>query len=373
VRHVRTVVLDTNVLLTRPDVLTRFSDAEVIIPDTVLAEIDKLKTARVDADLRFRGREVSRMLFELSETGPLQDGVDVPTGGRLRVVGLRNEQALPEGLSARNADDRILGIALQATADGADRLTLVTNDLNMLLKAQSYGVTVERIEDRESLSKRFLIRPFQRYRVPLTILAVALAVFAAIVYLVAFSPFAPGRGATGIAALPQEFVDQLPLEQQQILTHLYKLESDSKDVATHRTLAILYDQLADQNVTYLPYAIKHYETVVQLAPDDTDSRTDLASAYFKAGRIDAAIQEVTAVLRKDPNHVNANFNLGVFYLDSRPKQYQKAANQFQKVIRITKDSPRLIDALGRARTMLDQVMKDAAAAGVKIATDGGTL
>jgi tetratricopeptide (TPR) repeat protein len=367
------VVLDTNVLLTRPDVLTRFSDAEVLLPDTVLTEIDKLKTARVDAELRFRGREVSRALFELSEVGPLQGGVDLPSGGRLRVVALRNESGLPEGLSARNADDRILGIALQAAADGADPLTLVTNDLNMLLKAQSYGVAIERIEDRESFSKRFLVRPFQRYRVPLTILAVALAVFAAIVYLVAFSPFALSRAATGVSALPQEFVDQLPLEEQQILTYLYKLQTDPKNVDAQRTVAILYDQLAEQNISYLPYAIKHYEVVVQLAPSDTDSRTDLASAYFKAGRLDTAIQEVNAVLRQEPNHINANFNLGIFYLNSKPKQYQKAANQFQKVIRLTKDSPTLIDVVGRARTMLDQVMKDAATAGVKISTDGGTL
>jgi tetratricopeptide (TPR) repeat protein len=360
---VRTVVLDTNVLLTRPEVLTAFSDAEVLLPDTVLSEIDKLKTARVDADLRFRGREVSRALFELSEVGSLQDGVDLPGGGRLRVVTLLDEHALPEGLSSRNADDRILGIALQAIAEGADHLTLVTNDLNMLLKAQTYGVEVERSQDGESFSKRYFIRPFQRYRGPITILAVAVAVFAAIVYLVAFSPFALSRGATGIAALPQEFVDQLPLEQQQVL----------KDIDTQRTVAILYDQMAVQNIAYLPYAIKHYEALLQLAPNDTDSRTDLATAYFKAGRSDTAIQEVNSVLRIDPNHINANFNLGVFYMSAKPPEFQKAANQFQKVIRLTQDSPRLTEPLGRARTMLDQVMKDAAAAGVRITADGGTL
>jgi tetratricopeptide (TPR) repeat protein len=370
---VRTVVLDTNVLLTRPEVLTAFSDAEVLLPDTVLTEIDKLKTARVDADLRFRGREVSRALFELSESGSLQDGVDLPGGGRLRVVTLLDEHTLPEGLSSRSADDRILGIALQAIAEGADPLTLVTNDLNMLLKAQTYGVEVERSQDGESFSKRYFIRPFQRYRGPITILAVAVAVFAAIVYLVAFSPFALSRGATGIAALPQEFVDQLPLEQQQVLTYLFRLQNDPKDIDTQRTVAILYDQMAVQNIAYLPYAIKHYEALLQLAPNDTDSRTDLATAYFKAGRSDTAIQEVNSVLRIDPNHINANFNLGVFYMSAKPPEFQKAANQFQKVIRLTQDSPRLTEPLGRARTMLDQVMKDAAAAGVRITADGGTL
>ena len=63
----RTVVIDTNVLLSDPGVIDRFRDTDVVIPEMVLAEIDKLKTARVDPDLRFRGRQISRALFELSE------------------------------------------------------------------------------------------------------------------------------------------------------------------------------------------------------------------------------------------------------------------------------------------------------------------
>ena len=67
----RTVVFDTNVLLADPGALLAYPDAEVIVPEPVLGEIDKLKTSRVDPDLRFRGREVSRMLFEFSEGGSL--------------------------------------------------------------------------------------------------------------------------------------------------------------------------------------------------------------------------------------------------------------------------------------------------------------
>jgi len=92
-----------------------------------------------------------------------------------------------------------------------------------------------------------------------------------------------------------------------------------------------------------------------------------------AGRIEAAIQEATTVLRQDPSHVNANFNLGVFYLNSKPKQYQKAANQFEKVIKLTENTSRLLDTLGRARSMLDQVVKDAEAAGTPVKLNGGTL
>ena len=107
------VVLDTNVLLADPQSLLSFPRAEVVIPETVLGELDKLKTARVDPDLRFRGREVSRLLFEFSEEGSLTEGVDLPEGGRLRVAPFDSSVSLPDGVGTRNADDRILATVYQ--------------------------------------------------------------------------------------------------------------------------------------------------------------------------------------------------------------------------------------------------------------------
>ena len=78
---------------------------------------------------------------------------------------------MPEGLSARNADDRILAAAWRAMQDrGTENVALITNDLNMLLKAQTLGVRVERRFDGAdgNWAKRWIIRPFQRYRIPLT-------------------------------------------------------------------------------------------------------------------------------------------------------------------------------------------------------------
>lgn len=367
----RTIVLDTNVLLAHPDFLTSFPDADVVVPDTVLAEIDKLKTARVDPELRYKGREVSRIMFEVSERGSLHAGVSVPGGGTLRVAALRSEGDLPEGLSARNADDRILAIALQECAEGCDGLTLVTNDLNMLLKAQSLGIEVERAEVADSFSRRFIVRPFQRYKIPITILAVAIAVFAAVVALIVWFPAA--RQPAGIASLPPEFVDQMSLEQQQMLAYLFKLQADSDDIETRLALANLYDDMASQNISYLPLAIKHYEVVAKLTPTNYDARTDLAAGYFRAGRTDAAIQESKAVLTANPDHVNANFNLGLFYMSAKPPRYQDAANQFEKVVRLTKDQPGLASVLKRAEDMLAKVVEQAKAAGQPVRTDGGTL
>ena len=202
------LVLDTNVLLADPTAILSFPRADVVIPETVLGELDKLKTARVDPDLRFRGREVSRILFDLSEEGSLVDGVDLPDGGRLRVAPFEPDTDLPAGMQTRNADDRILAAIYQMRAAyGPDsEVTLVTNDLNMLLKAQTLGISVRRHGDgvEGGFARRYVIRPFQRYRVPLTILAVAIAVFGGVVWIAIYLQPKPHQRDHGHSAGVQE-------------------------------------------------------------------------------------------------------------------------------------------------------------------------
>jgi tetratricopeptide (TPR) repeat protein len=370
---VRTVVIDTNVLLSQPEVINSFHDADVVIPEMVLAEIDKLKTARVDPELRYKGRQVSRILFELSEIGSLHDGVELAGGSTLRIAGAGSDAGMPVGLSARNNDDRILAVAIRLHEESGDPVTLVTNDLNMLLKAQRFHLDVEHVETDDGFMRRFVVRPFQRYRAALGILAVAVAVFAAAIYLTLFSPFAASHQPTGLAAIPPEFVEQLSIEQQQELSYLFRLQADPKDVDARSALATVYDALSQQNANYLPFAIKQWELVVAQSPQDVDARTDLATDYFRSGRVDLAIKEVKQVLASDPEHVNANFNLAVFLLSSTPKDYQGAANQLQLVIRLTTGDASRSAVFERATTLLEQVKKDAAAAGVTLRLEGGSL
>jgi tetratricopeptide (TPR) repeat protein len=370
---VRTVVIDTNVLLSQPDVVNTFHDADVVIPEMVLSEIDKLKTARVDPELRYKGRQVSRILFELSEIGSLHDGVELAGGSTLRIVGLGSDSEMPSGLSARNTDDRILAVAIRLQKETEGTVTLVTNDLNMLIKAQTFHLDVERVEIGDGFLRRFVLRPFERYRAAIGILAVAVAVFAAAIYLTLFSPFATNRQPTGLAAVPPEFVEQLSVEQQQQLNYLFRLQADPKDVDSRSALATVYDSLSQQNTAYLPFAIKHWEAVLQQTPNDANARTDLATDYFRSGRIDSAIKEVRQVLAANPEHLNANFNLAIFLMNASPKDYQGAANQLQLVIRLATGDTSRSAILDRATTLLEQVKKEAAAAGVKLRLEGAPL
>ncbi|HYS43827.1 MAG TPA: PIN domain-containing protein, partial [Geobacteraceae bacterium] len=72
-------VLDTNVLLYDPQALFKFEDNNLIIPITVIEEIDRFKK-----DMNETGRnarQVSRYLDDLRKKGSLAAGVRLETGG----------------------------------------------------------------------------------------------------------------------------------------------------------------------------------------------------------------------------------------------------------------------------------------------------
>ncbi len=376
----RTVVLDTNVLLSNPSILFAYPDAEVIVPETVLGEIDKLKTSRVDPDLRFRGREVSRILFDFSESGSLVDGVDLPDGGRLRVLPLDPDTTLPEGLSTRNADDRILASAYQACASGCEGLTLVTNDLNMLLKAQTYGLSVERRDEGKPSWPKRAARWFQRYKTPLTILAIAIAVFAGVLALSIYTSQLADRDPSSVG-VPAEFRDQLSQNQRSLLDGLTVLESRPSDLDAIKQVANAYYGLHSEsgNAAFAQKGITYYRRYLEQEPDDAEVRTDMSVLYFYTGQTDQAIQGLSTVLQDEPEHLQANFNMGIFYWKGRT-DYQVAARQFMTVIDLSKGSA---DAHAemiaeQALTNLQQIRTEAAAAGMTIEIDesylpGGTI
>jgi len=375
----RVVVLDTNVLLADPNSVLSFPRAEVVIPETVLGELDKLKTARVDPDLRFRGREVSRILFELSEEGSLIEGVELPDGGRLRVAPFENDGTLPDGFQTRNADDRVLATAYQVckAADKSCEVTLITNDLNMLLKAQTLGVTVERYADgvEGGFARNYIIRPFQRYKTPITILAVALAVFVAVIVIAVYFQ----KPVTTNAQLPSELKNVLAPGQLKALDAIQTLQTNPKDPEALLVMANFYYDLRNSAsetdpVAALDYgrqAIRYFERYMVISPQDSAAKVDLAALYFYNGQTDLAINLVGEVLKQDKNHVSGNFNLGIFYWKGPQRDFQAAAAQFQKVIDLTKNDPQQHSLFKQAEAFLAQLETEAKSAGRPVETTAG--
>ena len=71
--------------------------------------------------------------------------------------------------------------------------------------------------------------------------------------------------------------------------------------------------------------------------------------------------------------MNANLVLGMFYMNTTPEQYQNAADRLEKVASLTRGDPQQSAVLAQAQTLLAQVKKAAATAGVTIRTSGSGL
>jgi PhoH-like ATPase len=138
----RTFVLDTSVLLSDPRALLRFAEHEVVLPVVVITE---LEGKRHHPELGYFARQALRLLDDMRvQHGRLDAPIPIgDAGGSLRVeLNHSDPQALPAGFQLANNDTRILAVAKNLAADGC-RVTLVSKDLPMRVKASSVGLEAE--------------------------------------------------------------------------------------------------------------------------------------------------------------------------------------------------------------------------------------
>lgn len=140
-------VLDTNVLLHDPQALYKFEDNNIIVPITVIEEIDRFKK-----DMNETGRnarQISRLLDTLRKEQSLSQGVDLGNGGTLRVEIYEEKvmKRLPPELRVDRGDNRILAVAMDLhEKDPATPVILVTKDTNLRIKADALGLVAEDYE-----------------------------------------------------------------------------------------------------------------------------------------------------------------------------------------------------------------------------------
>lgn len=139
----KTYVLDTSVLLADPAALARFDEHEVIIPITVIGE---LESKRDHPELGYFARAALRALDDLRTThGRLDEPITInDSGGTIKVeLNHADLSTLPAGfLRDGSNDSRILAIARNMMAESRD-VVLVTKDLPLRVKASSVGVEAQ--------------------------------------------------------------------------------------------------------------------------------------------------------------------------------------------------------------------------------------
>ncbi|MEH6627378.1 MAG: PhoH family protein [Motiliproteus sp.] len=156
-RSSKLYILDTNVLLHDPSSLTEFKEQDVVIPITVLEELDRIKDRKqnVAQEARIAIRKIDKILSAAKSPDEINTGVRItqeapdPTHkyGKLSIFA-DHELPMHKGFlqDRTNNDNRIINTALHLQTVNSDRqVILVTKDINMRLKA--LGVGLKRVED----------------------------------------------------------------------------------------------------------------------------------------------------------------------------------------------------------------------------------
>lgn len=139
-------VLDTNVLLHDPSAILRFEENEVVLPITIIEELDRFKK---QPEMTGRNaRQVSRMLDTMRQKGHLIEGIPINGGGWLRVVLCDRETLLelPPELEGDRGDNAILATALKLKRQCDCPVSLVSKDTNLRIKADTLGLMAEDYE-----------------------------------------------------------------------------------------------------------------------------------------------------------------------------------------------------------------------------------
>jgi PhoH-like ATPase len=150
----KTYVLDTNVLLHDPTAVTAFKQHHVVIPMTVLEELDHIKDRRdktVSREARIAIQMIDRVVDEATPQ-QIQEGVEVPGAHENGVRGtlaifpdqlLGEDSDIPflDGTQDQANDNRIINVALRLQAERpSEFVCLVTKDINMRIKAKGSGL-----------------------------------------------------------------------------------------------------------------------------------------------------------------------------------------------------------------------------------------
>lgn len=142
----KTFVLDTNVILFDAQSIFKFNENDVVIPITVIEEIDRFKK-----DLNEIGRnarQFSRNMDTLRQKGPLSTGVKLDGGGHLRVELNDEKIPLPSMLTSTKADHRIVAVAYNLFKKKAAKASVVfiSKDTNLRILSDALGIPSEDYE-----------------------------------------------------------------------------------------------------------------------------------------------------------------------------------------------------------------------------------
>jgi PhoH-like ATPase len=140
-------VLDTNVLLHDYHCIYNFQENNVIIPITVLEELDKFKKG--NDIINYHAREFTRELDKLSGDSLFNGGVSLGKGlGKLSIeTGKPFSGLIQTSFPENTPDHRILAITEHVFRNNTDKnVVFISKDINLRMKAKSIGIMAQDYE-----------------------------------------------------------------------------------------------------------------------------------------------------------------------------------------------------------------------------------
>ncbi|MFO7626179.1 MAG: PhoH family protein [Candidatus Fermentibacteraceae bacterium] len=146
-RNKSTFVLDTNVVLHDHQCLEHFQEHDVVIPITVLEELDRFKKG--GDSMNYSAREFIRTLDALAVNGLPPEGLSLGENrGRLFIHSKAPDMSMMDGFFTHDTPDhRILAVAAEYDRALPDSdVVLISKDINLRMKAVAMGISAEDYE-----------------------------------------------------------------------------------------------------------------------------------------------------------------------------------------------------------------------------------
>jgi PhoH-like ATPase len=148
VKEKKIFVLDTSVIIYDHMAAKSFKEHDVVIPITVLEELDNFKKGNDTKN--FAAREFTRYIDKISNGHTLQDWININGKGHGMIRIEMNQNASIDAervFGEKKADHRILNTALYVSEKYPNqKVIMVTKDINLRIKAKSLNLNAEDYE-----------------------------------------------------------------------------------------------------------------------------------------------------------------------------------------------------------------------------------
>lgn len=140
-------ILDTNILLYEPNSIFAYPGGHVIIPISVIEEIDHFKHEFNETGRN--ARLAAQILDKIRTQGSLVEGITLKNKGVLSVfITERKSVNLPIFADMKKSSNKVLAATVQIHEKYPENTFLVTNDINLRVRVSALGIQVMAYEEK---------------------------------------------------------------------------------------------------------------------------------------------------------------------------------------------------------------------------------